>query len=301
MRQNLLTELRAGILGMSEGNGHPYSWAAICNGFDPVEMENCPFPGITAYLKKQEWPLDRLTEIKVTHIWTQDPLISESVSRASLIPNIVNNYTDLEEFTDIILLARDDAEYHVEMASGFLKKGMHVFIDKPFALSMEDAKKMLDQQVNNHQIFTCTSLRYAEEILLTKKDLAATGLIVQIKAKSPKYWKTYGVHLIEPIIKQFPERGKLLSVKKSSVTGFEIVKIKWQNLFAELTLTGLVGSSISFEYIGTENKVEKIFVDSFSCFKKSLEEFVRQIRIEQNVINREETLEVVQILEKGLI
>ena len=301
MRQNLLTELRAGIIGMSEGNGHPYSWAAICNGYEPAEMENCPFLGIPAYLNKQTWPSDRLYGIKVTHIWTQDPLISESVSRASFIPNIVNHYTDLAEFADIILLARDDAEFHVEMTSGFLKKGMHVFIDKPFALSMVDAKKMLDQQRTAHQIFTCSSLRYAYEILLTKQDLLATGSIIHINARSPKYWKTYGVHLIEPIIKQFPERGELISVQKSFVEGFEIVIINWQNLSAELILTGVVNSSISFEYIGTENKVEKIFVDSFSCFKKSLEEFLRQIRIEENVINRDETLEVVHILEKGLI
>lgn len=27
-------ELKIGILGMTEGNGHPYSWSAMFNGFD---------------------------------------------------------------------------------------------------------------------------------------------------------------------------------------------------------------------------------------------------------------------------
>ena len=33
--------LRVGILGLSEGNGHPYSWSAIFNGFD--KTKECPF------------------------------------------------------------------------------------------------------------------------------------------------------------------------------------------------------------------------------------------------------------------
>ncbi len=33
-----------GIIGMSPGNGHPYSWAAIFNGYNKEKMAKCPFP-----------------------------------------------------------------------------------------------------------------------------------------------------------------------------------------------------------------------------------------------------------------
>lgn len=46
-------ELKIGILGMTEGNGHPYSWSAMFNGYDPEEMAKCPFPVIPAYLSNQ--------------------------------------------------------------------------------------------------------------------------------------------------------------------------------------------------------------------------------------------------------
>ena len=29
--------LRIGVIGLSEGNGHPYSWSAIINGFDKTK------------------------------------------------------------------------------------------------------------------------------------------------------------------------------------------------------------------------------------------------------------------------
>ncbi|RKY68211.1 MAG: oxidoreductase, partial [Candidatus Latescibacterota bacterium] len=35
-----MKELKIAMLGMTEGNGHPYSWSAIINGdYDPEEME----------------------------------------------------------------------------------------------------------------------------------------------------------------------------------------------------------------------------------------------------------------------
>ena len=32
-------ELKIGILGFTEGNGHPYSWSAMFNHYDKEEME----------------------------------------------------------------------------------------------------------------------------------------------------------------------------------------------------------------------------------------------------------------------
>ena len=46
-------QLRIGILGMTEGNGHPYSWSAMFNHYNKEEMETCGFPVIPRYLEKQ--------------------------------------------------------------------------------------------------------------------------------------------------------------------------------------------------------------------------------------------------------
>ena len=46
--------LRIAMLGMVDGNGHPYSWSAIINGrFDRAKMEACGFPVIPEYLGAQ--------------------------------------------------------------------------------------------------------------------------------------------------------------------------------------------------------------------------------------------------------
>ena len=49
----MTSPLRLAMLGMIPGNGHPYSWSAIVNGFDPEAMAACPYPVIPRYLGAQ--------------------------------------------------------------------------------------------------------------------------------------------------------------------------------------------------------------------------------------------------------
>src|SRR3989338_6408195 len=89
--------LKLGILGFSEGNGHPYSWAAIFNGYNSQAMQKCPFPVICDYLSKQQFPQDAIHTASVSHIWTQDKKISKNISEASCIEHIVDNYDSMIE------------------------------------------------------------------------------------------------------------------------------------------------------------------------------------------------------------
>ena len=36
-------KLSLGLIGVSEGNGHPYSWSAIFNGYDKKKWKNVDF------------------------------------------------------------------------------------------------------------------------------------------------------------------------------------------------------------------------------------------------------------------
>jgi len=74
-------ELRLAMLGMIEGNGHPYSWSAIVNGYDPVEMAECPYPSIIAYMGRQPLESIGIPGARVTHIWTDDPADAPKVRR----------------------------------------------------------------------------------------------------------------------------------------------------------------------------------------------------------------------------
>ncbi|MDT0644236.1 Gfo/Idh/MocA family oxidoreductase [Zunongwangia sp. F363] len=293
-------KIKLGIIGMSEGNGHPYSWSAIFNRYDKQAMLKCPFPVIPEYLAAQDFPKDGLSHLgEVTHIWTQDPRISKEVAGASNIKNIAESLEDMTGHVDAVLLARDDASTHYEMSLPFLKAGIPIYIDKPLAVSCQEAEKILKSQKYEDQIFTCSSLRFASELILTESQKNNLGKILHVEGAVPKYWETYAVHLIEPIITQIPDRGKLLKVVPFDKNGIRFVFIEWKNISAYLKVTGDAPTPLQIKYFGTKANLETNFSDSFSCFRESLRKFVEVVQDRSKNIAREETMEIVKILEEG--
>src|SRR5262245_55146653 len=119
--------VRRGVAG--PGNGHPYSWAAIFNGYEPKAMASCPFSVIPEYLSRQRFPESAIQGAAVTHVWAQQRESAEHVAAAARVPRVVSDYRDMIGEVDGVLLARDDAERHYEMAAPFLDTGLPVYID----------------------------------------------------------------------------------------------------------------------------------------------------------------------------
>lgn len=292
-----MKKLKLGVIGMSDGNGHPYSWSAIFNGFNPEYMNKCPFPVIPQYLAKEKYPENFLGHLaEVTHVWTQDLEISNHIAKASNIPFVVERMEDMIGKVDAILLGRDDAENHKSMAEPFIKAGLPIFIDKPFALSITDAEEMLSWQKYESQIFTCSSLRYAKELMLTEEDLEQIGNIYTVEASVMKYWETYAIHILEPIVAQLPNRGDLVNTYKVKKNNLTQALIEWQKCTAYIKVTSLTPAPLTFNFVGSKRTITKSFVDSFGCFKSSLAAFMEQVKTKKQWIPRNETLELVKIL-----
>ncbi len=149
--------IKLGIIGLSDGNGHPYSWTAIFNGYVPEKMEDCGFPVIPRYLEEQKWPEASIPDAEITHIWTQDYSLSRKIAETTYIPNVVSQYADMIAQVDAVLLARDDVETHYEYAAPFLKAGLPIYIDKPIALTLDELDKIYKLEQYPGQIFTCSA------------------------------------------------------------------------------------------------------------------------------------------------
>lgn len=294
--------LKLGIIGMSEGNGHPYSWAAIFNGYDHGYMQCCEFPIILEYLAKRKFPEDILSTGRVTHIWTQDRSKSEQIARASKIETVVDSFVDMIGHIDGVLLARDDAENHFYYAKPFIEASLPIYIDKPIALSREGLDSIYQLQKYPGQIFTCSALAYAKEFQLSADVLKNIGVLKCIQATTPKSWAKYAVHIIEPMLKLIGNEGKILQTDYTSVSNNgSILYIKWESGFwASISALGDdVVAPLSLRLIGSENWQDLILKDSFAAFKAALADFTEgvihsDVRTDPMFVQR-----VVSLLEKG--
>lgn len=267
--------VRLGIIGLSEGNGHPYSWSAICNGYDPGFMSACPFPAIPQYLGRRSFPRDQLVGARVTHVWTQDVDLSRHIARAALIPNVVRQAREMLGHIDALLLARDDAENHHALAAPFLSAGLPVYIDKPPALSVRGLEALYAAARRPEQIFSCSALRYAQELRLTAEESQQTGVIRHVRAATPKSWARYAAHIVDPTL-TFLAPGSLARATRRTLGPGVRVDVRWgSGLTGELAATGLPDGDILLEYVGERGTITKVFADSFSAFRASLAAFLR--------------------------
>jgi len=295
--------LKLGLIGFSEGNGHPYSWAAICNGYSPVDMAKCEFPAITQYLNERPWPESRLSGVEVSHIWTQDQTISNRVASASKILKVVQNPIDMIGNVDGLLLARDDAENHLKYAAPFLKAGIPVYIDKPIALSLDELEALYKLQTYQGQIFTCSALRYAKELMLSESDRDRIGQIRHIQATTPNSWEKYAVHIIEPSLQIIGAPVDIASARSHAFVGDgRSVSVGFENgITADFSAFGKgIATPLSLRVHGENGWIDLVFKDSFSCFKAALNDFLESVKSKTCRSPKRFNQQVVSIINEGV-
>jgi hypothetical protein len=189
------------MLGMIPGNGHPYSWSAIVNGFDPAAMDACPYPVIRQYLGAQPAGSGRIPGAQVTHLWTDVPAEAAGVAAAALIPHVVARPEQVIGEVDAVFIATDDGYDHVRRARPFIEAGLPVFVDKPLALTVEDLRTFVAWEKAGARLLSSSGLRYAPELApyLAGTTNPALGDLRWISGLSCKTWERYGIHLLEPI------------------------------------------------------------------------------------------------------
>lgn len=272
--------LKFGLLGMSEGNGHPYSWSAIFNGYNPNYMKNCPFPGIHDYLSEKKFPDDAIKEAAVTHIWTQEMEISNHIAKASNIKNIVKSPEEMIGKVDAVLLARDDHENHFRHSEAFIKGGVPIYIDKPIAANRCKAVRILNSELSQGQIFTCSPLKYAKEFSVGEREIETLGEIKSIHAIVMKSWDKYSIHVLDPILNIIGFDQTIKSVRTTKANGtVNVVYLTNKNILINITvIEAATYLPFKITILGTNNLLELEMKDTFDAFKSSLQKFINIIK-----------------------
>lgn len=294
--------IRLGIIGFSEGNGHPYSWSAICNGYDSILMETCGFPVIPRYLKREKFPESFLCDrMNVSAIWTQNVELSNKIANSCKIQKIVTHLSQIVDDVDGILLARDDAANHIEVLKTIMPSGLPIYIDKPIALNRRDLETVLAMATNKNQIFTCSAFRFSEKLKIPEEFKADLQDNFSIYAEIPKSWDKYSIHLIEPMLQMIPENLKIVRYQKRQHSHSKtVLRILYEkNVKVELVTTGELTGDI-FYRIRKQN-IDLILRpdDTFSSFKAALEAFHLSITKKVSMIDIKQTKQIVEIIEAG--
>jgi predicted dehydrogenase len=311
---------------MIPGNGHPYSWSAIVNGFDPVAMAACPYPVIPKYLGAQPRDSVRIPGAQVTHLWTDQPGDAAGVAAAALIPHIVARPEDVIGQVDAVLVATDDGFDHVRRARPFVEAGLPVFVDKPLALTVEDLRTFTAWEEAGARLLSSSGLRYAPELTpyLAGTGHPTLGALRWISGVSTKTWERYGIHLLEPMARVLgpgfesvrlespiagvapaaasPTRAGDPNQPASPPPAVEVAHLT-HRCGAQITLPVISDGGATFGTVhlcGTAGQATVQFADTYQAFRGQLLAFLDYVRTGRPPYPFAETVEFMAVLIAGL-
>ena len=295
-------EISLGMLGITPGNGHPYSWSAMFNGYNKELMTNeCPYAGIPVYLNKEPQGME-IPGAKVTHICTtgKGEFEAEHVSRCSHIPNVVTRPEDIIGKVDAVFVATDIGSEHVERCRPFIEAGVPLFIDKPMVDNAEDLKTFNGWVAEGKALISSSSMRYAKEFLPYRISTTNLGDLRFASITTPKQWKTYGIHALEAVYPIFGSgfiSARNTGTKDRNVVHFthkcgaDIIVIASSDMyggFGLLTLAGTAGSD------------QLVFKDSYYAFRSQLVAFIDYLRTGVRPFPYSETEELMRMVIAGI-
>lgn len=301
-------ELKIGILGMKEGNAHPFSWSAMVNGYDREAMDKwigAQYPVIPAYLGKQPdssfgIPGTRITHVCFTGYGTRE--MAEHCAEAAFIPHVADKPEELIGAVDAVLCATDDGGEHVERCRPFIEAGIPVFIDKTLADTEKDLQTFMEWHESGARFTASSHLRYAKEMQPYYEDHIDLGELRYLCSPMVSIWDFYGMHSVEGI---FPLLGP----------GFEWVQNcgNYENGMVHLYhrshchvdipmgLTVKPGWCVlGVLMLGTIDSKMVTMADPFYAFKKQLEKFVHYLRTGEEPVPFGHIVEMNKIVIAGI-
>ena len=294
------SEIRLAMLGMIEGNGHPYSWSAIINGYNPEKMAAGPYPIITQYLGKQPLESVRIPGARVTHVWTDNPDDAPKVAAASKIDNVVAKPEDVIGKVDAVIIATDEGDDHVRRVLPFIAAGLPVFVDKPLASNLPDLNQFIRWQNEGHKILSTSGLRYSPEMKLIKERSADLGEWRWVTSFTCKTWERYGIHALEAV---YPQVGPgFVSVQTISQAGSDVVHLTHRN-GVQITIAAVhdaYGSFGNVHVYGTKGQLAISLKDTYAAFRGQLVAFIEMLKTGRAPFAFEQTIELMTIIIAGI-
>jgi hypothetical protein len=297
------SNIRLGMIGMTPGNGHPYSWSAIFNKYDRDAMDKeCPYKGIPLYLNKENYDTIGIDGVKVTHVYCNQRKDAEHVAKLSLIQEVVDTPEEMIGKVDAVIIATDIGSEHVERAKPFMEAGIPIFIDKPLCDNYRDLCFFRKANADGVKFCSSSSMRYCKEFIPFQNGrIREVGIPRLMTINMCKSWEAYGIHALEAI---YPIAGPgFVSVRNiGDDQNHNIVHLKHRNGFD--VIIGSIYDMIfdpTITISGTQGVLQIKTTDSYSGFKTQLEKFVEYLRTGIPAVPFSETDELMLLVIGGIL
>ncbi|MDX2036883.1 MAG: Gfo/Idh/MocA family oxidoreductase [Isosphaeraceae bacterium] len=204
---------------------------------------------------------------------------------------------------DAVLIESVDGGVHLERALPFLERGIPTYVDKPFACSLDDARKLVRAAEEKHvPMMSSSSLRYAPEVVAAKAG-ETVGEIVGVTTYGPSPLHAtrnpgmfhYGIHPVEMLFTLMGPGCKRITCM--STPGGESTTGLWADGRVAVIRGLRAGSTpYGFTLFGSKG-VSTQGVSTKYIYRELLRKVVSMFQTGKAPIDPRETLEIVAFIE----
>ena len=245
----------------------------------------------------------RLDSGRIVAIWgnPDDPGRIAGLAKNHRIDTTVTAPEEMIGTVDAVLVVDDTGggARHAELARPFLEEGLPVFVDKPMTTAYADAVALFDLAgAHNAPLLSCSALRFAVEIEAARDTLAATGTLSSIVSVGPGDWFYYGVHAVE-LLGVVAGTGATW-VHRHALPDKDITVIGYEDGPAAVVET-LRDAAYVFHLtaFGADCHTSVHVQDAMGFYTNTMRAFATMAETGVSPLRREQTLEVIAILEAG--
>ena len=238
---------------------------------------------------------------RIVSIWGNDPERVRMLSRMHGIESTVSDPNEMIGAIDAALVIddTDGGAMHAALARPFLRAGIPVFVDKPMTTSYADAVALFDlAERHGVPVMSCSALRFAPELGAAKAELERVGTLSSVVSVGPGDWYYYGVHAVE-MLGVVAGTGATW-VHRHAFETRDITVVGYDNGPSAVVET-LRDAAYVFHITvyGTEGWTSVEVSDFAGFYTNTMREVARMVETGTPSLTREQTLDVLAILEAG--
>lgn len=242
-------------------------------------------------------------DCKVTAIFGLEKERTEQVARDGKIEFIAEKVEDMYDKVDAVMIVFRHGDLHAKYAMPFLERGIPVWLDKPFTISNEDCKMVIEASKKYNTILTGGSTcKFAYDVLMVKNARENGGRIGKIRSAMMNFPATleneyggiyfYAGHLAEMAATAFGYDMK--SVMATENNGDVIAVLKYDDF--QVALNFLADANQNTVLVIGDKGVMYRELDISFVYRLGLDEFVKTLRTGVIPVSHEKLYKTVALL-----
>jgi predicted dehydrogenase len=219
---------------------------------------------------------------RVVGIWGAEADRTQEVAREGGIETIVENPADLLDAVDLAVVVDRHGDLHAGHALPFLERGIPVCVDKPFAIDMDDCRRMLSTaQESGAALTSFSALRYAPATDLLAAEIDQIGEIKAAHFAGPCDFESpyggpffYATHVVEVSLRLVGEDIATVAAKRNGKS--VVVTVTWENgAIGTYSLLGDAAYHFHATLFGSKGMVAQELLGGDSAYAEALNRMVQ--------------------------